>query len=88
MGDSYTKSKLVFGTQRALENTSPDTALKSFWVSTALALILSLPCLAIFLGLLHLTDNIVIGVVTGFTTHFVLLALSPRTSQILSSLFD
>jgi hypothetical protein len=88
MHDSYTKSKLVFSRQRALDNTSPDTALKSFWVSTALALILSLPCLAIFLGLLHLTDNMVIGVVTGFTTHFVLLALSPRTSQILSSLFD
>jgi hypothetical protein len=88
MGASYTKSKLVFSRQRALDNTSPDTALKSFWVSTALALILSLPCLAIFIGLLHLTDNMVIGVVTGFTTHFVLLALSPRTSQILSSLFD
>jgi flagellar biosynthesis protein FliR len=88
MGDSYTKSKLVFSRQRVPDNTSLDTALKSFWVSTALALILSLPCLAIFLGLLHLTDNIVIGVVTGFTTHFVLLALSPRTSQTLSSLFD
>ena len=88
MGDSYPKSKLVFSRQRTLDNTSPDTALKSFWVSTALALILSLPCLAIFLGLLHLMDNIVIGVVAGFTTHFVLLALSPRTSQILSTLFD
>ncbi len=88
MRNSRTKSRLVFSRQRALGNTSPDTALKSFWVSTALALIFSLPCLAIFLGLLHLTDNVIIGVVTGFTTHFVLLALSPRTSQILSSLFD
>ena len=88
MRNSRTRSRLVFSRQRALGNTSPDTALKSFWVSTALALIFSLPCLAIFLGLLHLTDNVIIGVVTGFTTHFVLLALSPRTSQILSSLFD
>ena len=88
MRNSRAKSRLVFSRQRALGNTSPDTALKSFWVSTALALIFSLPCLAIFLGLLHLTDNVIIGVVTGFTTHFVLLALSPRTSQILSSLFD
>jgi hypothetical protein len=85
MRDFHTKSRLVFSRQRALDT---DTALKSFWVSTALALILSLPCLAIFLGLLHLTDNIIIGVMTGFTAHFVLLALSPRTSQILSSLFD
>jgi hypothetical protein len=88
MGDPDSKSKLIFNGQRAIDNTSPDTVLKSLWVSTALALILSLPSLAIFLGLLHLTSNITIGVVIGFTTHFVLLALSPRTSQILSSLFD
>lgn len=87
MSESYSK-RLVFNGQRALDNASPDTVLKSLWVSTALALILSLPPLAIFLGLLHLTDNMIIGTVAGFTAHYVLLALSPRTSQILSSLFD
>lgn len=87
MSEPYSK-KLVFNGQRPLDNASPDTTLKSLWVSTALALILSLPSLTIFLGLLHLTDNIIIGTVAGFTAHYVLLALSPRTSQILSSLFD
>ena len=87
MSESYPK-RLVFNGQRALDNASPDTVLKSLWVSTALAMILSLPSLAIFLGLLHLTDSMIIGTVAGFTAHYVLLALSPRTSQILSSLFD
>lgn len=87
MGESYS-NKLVFNRRRALDTASPDAVLKSLWVSTALAMILSLPSLAIFLGLLHLTDNMIIGTVAGFTAHYVLLALSPRTSQILSSLFD
>ncbi len=87
MSEFYSK-KLVFNRQRALDKASPDNLLKSLWVSTALALILSLPSLAIFLGLLHLTDNMIIGTVAGFAAHYVLLALSPRTSQILSSLFD
>jgi hypothetical protein len=30
----------------------------------------------------------IMGTVAGFTAHYVLLALSPRASQILSSLFD
>jgi hypothetical protein len=81
-------NKLFFNRQRALATASPDAVLKSLWVSTALAMILSLPSLAIFLGLLHLTDSMIIGTVAGFTAHYVLLALSPRTSQILSSLFD
>jgi flagellar biosynthesis protein FliR len=87
MSEPYSK-KLVFNGQRPLNNASPDNILKSLWVSTALALILSVPSLTIFLGLLHLTDNIIIGTGAGFTAHYVLLALSPRTSQILSSLFD
>lgn len=69
-------------------NTTPDDMLKSIWVSTALALTLSLPSLGVFLGLLHLTDNIVIASVLGFTIHFILLALSQRTSEFLLSLFD
>jgi hypothetical protein len=81
-------NKLVFSRQCTPNPPSPDVVLKSLWVSTALAMILSLPSLAIFLGLLHLTDNMIIGTVAGFTCHYVLLALSPRTSQILSSLFD
>jgi hypothetical protein len=35
-----------------------------------------------------LTNNVIIGSLTGFATHFILLAVSPRTSEALLSLFD
>ena len=42
------QSKLIFSSRR-LENVSPDTLIKSFWVSSALALIMTLPPLGILL---------------------------------------
>ena|SRR5215211_5722204 len=81
-------SKLVFISRRIDNWTTPDDMLKSTWVSTAFALMLSLPSLGIFLGLLSLTNNIIVGSLSGFTVHFILLALSPRISQALLSLFD
>jgi hypothetical protein len=88
MNNSYQVSKLIFKGQRVNDGTEPDDVIKSVWVSTALALILSLPSLAVFLTLAYWTNNILVGGVTGFTTHFILLALSPRTSEVLLSLFD
>ena len=88
MNNSYQVSKLIFNGQRANDGTEPDDVIKSVWVSTALALILSLPSLAVFLALLHLTSNILVGGVAGFATHFILLALSPRTTEFLLSLFE
>ena len=88
MNNYYQVSKLIFNGQRANDGTEPDDVIKSVWVSTALALILSLPSLAIFLTLLHLTNNILVGGVTGFATHFILLALAPRTTEVLLSLFE
>ena len=88
MSNSLRGSRLVFSEQRLIDGTTPSETLKSMWVSTALALILSLPSLGIFLGLLHLTNNIIIGSLTGFATHFILLAVSPRTSEVLLTLFD
>jgi hypothetical protein len=88
MNNSYQVSKLIFNGQRANDGTEPDDVIKSVWISTALALVLSLPSLTVFLTLLHLTNNVLVGGVTGFATHFVLLALSPRTSEVLLSLFD
>jgi putative Mn2+ efflux pump MntP len=82
------RTKLVFSSRRINSETTPDEVLKSIWVSTALALMLSLPALGIFLGLLLLTNNIIASSLSGFTVHFILLALSPRISQALVSLFD
>jgi len=82
------QSKLIFSSQR-LENVSPDVLIKSFWVSSALALIMTLPPLGIFLAF-HYNggNNILAGAVVGFGLHFVLLALSERISNALSRLFD
>ncbi len=52
MNNSYHGSKLIFNGQRAIDDTEPDDVIKSVWVSTALALILSLPSLAVFLTLI------------------------------------
>ena len=65
MSNSLRGSRLVFSEQRLKDFTSPSETLKSIWVSTALALILSLPSLGIFLGLIHLTNNVIIGSLTG-----------------------
>ena len=88
MNNSSQRTKLIFNGQRANDDTAPDDVIKSLWVSTALALILSLPSLALFLSILQWIDNILVGGVAGFTAHFILLALSPRTSEVLLSLFE
>jgi hypothetical protein len=82
------QSKLTFSSRR-FENISPDALIKSFWVSSALALIMTLPPLGIFLAF-HYNEgnNILAGAVIGFGLHFVLLALSERISNALLRLFD
>jgi len=80
-------SKLIFSS-RQLENVSPDTLIKSFWVSSALALIMTLPPLGILLTFHYNGGNILVGTIVGFGLHFVLLALSERISNALSRLFD
>ncbi|HEU0144085.1 MAG TPA: hypothetical protein VFQ47_04805 [Nitrososphaera sp.] len=81
------QSKLIFSSRR-LENVSPDALIKSFWVSSALAMILTLPPLGIFLAFHYNGVSILVGAVVGFGLHFVLLALSERISNALSGLFD
>ncbi len=83
------QSKLIFSNRR-LENVSPDALIKSFWVSSALALIMTLPPLGIFLAFHYNggNNNILAGAIVGFGLHFVLLALSERISNALSRLFD
>jgi hypothetical protein len=79
--------KLLFSNRR-LENVSPDTVIKSLWVSSALALIMTLPPLGVFLTFYYNGGNILAAAVVGFGLHFVLLAVSERISNALSRLFD
>lgn len=76
-----------FQSQR-LENLPSDILVKGTWISTAMALILTLPALGLFIGLYEAGTNIGISAGIGFGLHFVLLAFSTRISKAISSLFE
>jgi hypothetical protein len=61
---------------------------KSAWVSTSVALILSVPPLGLFITLMQATDNLLVSVPVGFGLHFLLLGLSGKISSALSKLFE
>lgn len=54
------------------------------WVSTFLALILTMPALSLFLGIYFTTGNLLIGALVGFSLHFATLAFSDRISKALT----
>jgi hypothetical protein len=71
-----------------LDRISPDLLVKSFWVSTALGLILSLPPLGLFIAVFKGSGNILVGAIIGFGLHFILLATSEKISSSLTSWFE
>jgi hypothetical protein len=74
--------------RRKTMNLMPDSFAKSIWVSSGLAMIFALPPLVIFLGIYLHTTNLIAGVIVGFGIHFVLLGLSHRISERLSSFLE
>jgi len=60
----------------------------TIWVSTFLAMILSLPPLGLFLGIYFLTGNIIVGAILGFGTHFIILAFSTKISKLLTKVMS
>ena len=54
--------------------------------SSILALIFTVPALAIFLGIYYGTGNLLVGAILGFGIHFVTLAFSSRISKWLMKL--
>jgi hypothetical protein len=61
---------------------------KSAWVSTAIALILTIPPLGVFMAIFQTADNLLLGVAAGFGLHFLLIALSAKISSALSRFFE
>lgn len=61
---------------------------KSAWVSTAIALILTLPPLGLFMTIFQYNGNLFVGVSLGFGLHFLLIALSTKISSALSTFFE
>ncbi|HEY9406608.1 MAG TPA: hypothetical protein VIP53_04080 [Nitrososphaera sp.] len=78
---------LRFESQR-IDKLPSDIVFKGTWVSTALALILTIPSLGLFSGLYYLEMNIGISAGIGFGLHYTLLAFSTRISKAISSLFE
>lgn len=68
--------------------TSTEIVTKTIWISTFLAIILSLPPLGLFLGIYFLTGNLIIGAIVGFGTHFVILVFSSKISKFLINIMS
>ncbi|HJU34789.1 MAG TPA: hypothetical protein VJ695_06685 [Nitrososphaera sp.] len=78
---------LRFESQR-INKLPPDIVIKGMWVSTAIAFVLTIPALGLFMGLHHLEINVGISAGIGFGLHFALLAFSGRISNAISSLLE
>lgn len=61
-----------------------EVLVNTVWVSTFLALILTMPALGMFLAVFFTTGNLAIGAVVGFGLHFATLAFSDRISKVLT----
>ncbi len=68
----------MFGKKQEL---TVEVIINTVWVSTFLALILTIPSLIIFMGIYFSTGNILLGTVVGFGLHFVGLAYSEKISK-------
>ena len=68
--------------------TSTEIVTKTIWISTFLAMILSLPPLGLFLGIYFLTGNLIIGAIVGFGVHFVILVFSSKISKLLTDVMS
>ena len=60
----------------------------TIWISTFLAMILSLPPLGLFFGIYFLTGNLIIGSIVGFGVHFVILVFSSKISIFLTNIMS
>ena len=73
---------------RKKQDITTEALVNTVWVSTFLALILTIPPLGIFLGIYFTTTNLVVGAVVGFGIHFVTLGFSDRISKKLTEILS
>lgn len=55
--------------------------------SGIIAMVLSVPAVAIFIVIYHLSDNILLSAIFGFAIHFILLLKSERISKFLIRMY-
>lgn len=67
---------------------SAEITIKTIWISTFLAMILTLPPLGLFLGFYFMMENFLAGIITGFGLHFLILIFSGKISKFLTDLMS
>lgn len=65
-----------------------EAMVNTVWVSTFLALILTIPALGVFFGIYFTTANLLAAVLVGFGLHFVILAFSDKISTRLTRILS
>lgn len=78
----------MLGIYRKKNPITIENLVDTVWVSTFLALILTLPALGAFLGIYFATSNVFAGALVGFGLHFIILAFSDRISKSLTRLLS
>ncbi len=78
----------MFNFKKKKTEISTELLIKFIWVSSFLAMIFTLPPLAVFLGFYFLTGELIIGAIIGFGLHFVILAFSGKISKVITKLMS
>lgn len=65
------------------QNLTAENLVNTAWISTAIALILTIPPLAVFLGIFFNTNQVLVAALCGFGLHFALFAFSEKISKAL-----
>jgi hypothetical protein len=78
----------MFDISKKKNNVSLEVLIRLIWVSSFLAMILTLPSLGLFLGIYYFTGELIIGAIIGFGVHFVTLAFSNKISKFLTKIMS
>jgi len=78
----------LFNFPKKKNQVSIEVLVRLIWVSSFLAMIFSLPPLALFLGIYFLTGELIIGAIVGFGVHFIILALSGKISRAITKIMS
>ena len=78
----------MFDLSKKKNNVSFEVLIRLIWVSSFLAMILTLPSLGLFLGIYYFTGELIIGAIIGFGVHFVTLAFSNKISKFLTKIMS
>ena len=78
----------MFNFGKKKNNVSAEVLIKLIWVSSFLAMILTLPSWGLFLGIYYFTGELIIGAVIGCVVHFITLAFISRISKFLTKIMS